>query len=91
MTTYAADSEGPSNFNITKYGWEIKGPFPTYCSAAVAPASILKVVACSCKSQTSCAAIPLNSHVFCTANTKEIVTMKIKKEKMEEYDEADDE
>ena len=47
MTTYAADSEGPSNLNITKYGWEIKGPFPYYF-AAVAPASILKVVACSC-------------------------------------------
>ena len=33
ITRYAADSEGPLNLNITKYGWEIKGtgsePFPT--------------------------------------------------------------
>ena len=52
---------------------EIKGPFPTLL---LAPANILKVVACSCKSQTSCAAIPLDFHVLCTANMKEIVTMK---------------
>ena len=59
MTWCAADSDGPPDLNITNFGWEMKDtqpePFPIAGSAAVAPASILKVVACSCKSQPSCA------------------------------------
>ena len=88
---YAADSEGSPNLNIT--GWEIKGLFPTYCLAAVAPASILNVVACSCKSQTSCAAIPLDSHVLYMYRKYEGDSEYENKNKLrkEEYDEADDE
>lgn len=55
----AADTRGPPDVDITTYGWELKssqeGPVPVYGPATVAPPSVLKVVACSCKAQPPCA------------------------------------
>lgn len=42
---YAADSESTPNLKYKKIKGTQSEPFPTYCLAAVAPASILKVVA----------------------------------------------
>ena len=55
---YAADQMGPPDVDISKYGWKLDAhnvPQPVYGPTAVAPASLLKVVACTCKSDNPCA------------------------------------
>lgn len=77
----AADKSEPPKLEICAFGWKLEAgiPSPEFGTTAVAPSSVLQIVACSCKSQPpcstnrcSCRSARLSCTTYCSCSGDEV-------------------